>query len=294
MPDNYIHETLDETQSWDGAWESLDPRHRVLYTRGTPKTLHQLWQRCYFEDLWALMGKKAQSARYLEIGSGRGTTSMYLASRGCDVTLLDIAESGLKLAQQNFQRAGFKPPKIIAADARGTGLPSNSYDCTYNIGLLEHFEHPRAVLEETLRVLAPGGVNFSVIIPTREDDVRLVCDGLFAPWRLAWRSLPDGLKRTVRGSQPPAPAATGDVVRTGYTREEYLTLVRDIGVVDAVCLPYNSYHSVYGETALEHSLVIPLYRLHRAIKKKFSRSPWMRTLGALGSCDLLIFRKAGR
>src|SRR5262249_14202679 len=72
--------------AWDRAWKNLaddDPAAVVVFTRGRPRTVRQLYQRAYFEDLWALMGGRAKGARYLELGCGRGTTSMYLASRGC-------------------------------------------------------------------------------------------------------------------------------------------------------------------------------------------------------------------
>ena len=44
----------------------------------------------------------AATARYLEFGSGRGTTSMYLASRKCPVTMVDLSPERISVGANQF------------------------------------------------------------------------------------------------------------------------------------------------------------------------------------------------
>src|ERR1700730_12524060 len=97
---------------------------------------------------------------------------MYPTSTGCDVTMLDRSSAGFKVARANFTAEGLRLPEFVQADAQQTGLPSESYDCIVSIGLLEHFEDPRPVLAESLRLLRPGGLQFAVVIPERSDSIR--------------------------------------------------------------------------------------------------------------------------
>ena len=279
-------------QEWDASWRSLE-RHMVqLYTAGAPRTIHQFWQRCYFEDLWKAMGAEASTASYLELGAGRGTTSMYLASRGCDVTMLDLSAAGFKVAVENFRREGLPQPRLVQADARATGLPSASYDCVFHIGLLEHFEAPHPLLVEAVRLLKPGGLQFAVIMPERNARIRWLALGLLRPWALAREWVPETVRRRVRGeSRRRAPLET--MLRTGYTRCDYLAMLAGLDVKDVRCLPYNPYHPVYKSDARERAITIPLYRLLHGVKKLLGSDPLLATRAAFASCDLLIFRKGG-
>lgn len=284
-------ETVKYEDGWDSSWSCLEGRMAQLYTTGAPRTIHEFWQRCYFEDLWALMGPGAAKARYLELGAGRGTTSMYLASRGCDVTMLDLSAAGFKIAERNFLREGLALPGFVHADARDTKLPAASFDCVFSVGLLEHFETPNPVLLEAVRLLRPGGLQFAVIMPERPENIRWLTLALLRPWAL-WRQLmPETLKRQLRQvlRRPPAPAPP--VLRTAYSRADYLRMVEGLEVEDAQCIPYNAYHSVYKSDWLEGALAIRLYRLHRALKKVYARHPLLTTTSGMASCDLLTFRK---
>ena len=281
------------SENWDNFWSSLEAPMVRLYTSGRPKTIHQFWQRCYAEDLWALMGDRAKDARYLELGAGRGTTSMYLASKGCDVTMVDLSSTGFEVAKSNFAREGVKLPTMVQADARNTGLPSESYDCILSIGLLEHFEDPRPVLAESARLLRPGGLHFAVVIPERPDSIRHLAYALLRPWSFGWALLPTALKRLIRPARHSGPQEKNTVVRTKYTCADYLKMLDGLEVADVHCVPYNSYHPVYNSSFMEANLAIPLYRAHRMVKKIVSGPPLLTTWPGIASCDLLTFRKPG-
>ena len=277
-------------QEWDASWRSLERHMLQLYTAGAPRTIHQFWQRCYFEDLWKAMGADASTASYLELGAGRGTTSMYLASHGCDVTMLDLSAAGFRVAIENFRREGLPQPRLVQADARATGLPAASYDCVFHIGLLEHIEAPRPLLVEALRLLKPGGLQFAVIMPERTTRIRWLALGLLRPWALAREWVPEKVRRRVRGERPHG-APPEPMLRTGYTRRDYLAMLAGLDVKDVRCLPYNPYHPVYKSDTREGAITIPLYRRLHGVKKLLGSEPLLATRAAFASCDLLIFRK---
>jgi SAM-dependent methyltransferase len=184
-------------------------------------------------------------------------------------------------------------PRLVQADARATGLPAASYDCVFHIGLLEHLECPRPLLVEAVRLLKPGGLQFAVIMPERNTRIRWLALGLLRPWALAREWAPEIVRRRVRAERPSgAPLET--ILRTGYTRRDYLTMLAGLDVKNVRCLPYNPYHPVYKSDARERAITIPLYRLfHGAKKKLLGSEPSLATRAAFASCDLLTFRKGG-
>ncbi len=132
--------TQGSSGQWNDIWNEYAGKGnemKKLFTRGTPSTIYQFWQRAYFEDFIQLIGDK-RDGKFLELGSGRGTTSLYLADSGIkDITLVDLSEQALSQAEANFEFENVPPPKTVLANAEDTKLPSNSFDFIYNIGVLD-------------------------------------------------------------------------------------------------------------------------------------------------------------
>lgn len=278
-----------EHEQWNRIWTDLSDDELVQYRRGAPRTYRQLAQRVYFEDLWALLGQK-RDARCLEIGAGRGTTSMYLTAEGCDVTMLDLAPQSFAQAERCFKSQNLPVPKFVVADAQHTGLPENSYDCIYSIGLLEHFDDPRPLLTETLRLLRPGGMAFHVVVPTIPESRMRLSYAFLAPWKLPPRGLKDSvnrmLGRNTKGSRE-------KMTRTEHGVADYVKWLATLPATDVICIPYNPYHPANNNRTVERWWGVPLYRLHRCLKRFISRPPWARTADSVAMCVLVSFHKAG-
>jgi len=273
-------------QEWHAIWAELKSGGGdMLFTPGRPQNLLEFWQRCYFEDLWGLLGHPGAGVKCVELGSGRGTTSMYLTAQGCDVTMVDLSPAAFEQAARNFRQTGLPLPRMVLADACNTGLPSESCDCVYNIGLLEHFEDPAPVLRESWRLLRQGGLLFSVIVPQVPASRRWLAELLFVPWRLLLRPARSCAKRFLRRSQT-VPLA-GEMVRTDYTRQHYERWMQNIGAADVRCVPYNPYHGLW-KARLSIGPLLPLYRLHHSLKRK---APKLQTWPSVAMCDLLWGRK---
>ncbi len=105
--------------------------------------------------------------RILDIGGGPGRYSIYLAKRGCRVTLFDLAEENVRFA---LERAGDEGVTIdaVCGDAREADrLVSGQFDHVLIMGPLYHLldekDRERAVWAE-LKLLKPGGLLFASFI----------------------------------------------------------------------------------------------------------------------------------
>jgi SAM-dependent methyltransferase len=298
MPSPVLDTTTDDGDwlRWNDIWRGMqDSRQEtVLFTPGTPLTLMQFWQRAYFDDVWRLLGPNQTSARCLELGSGRGTTSMYLASRGCDVTLVDRSQAALQLARTSFRAHGLQPPRVLAADARATGLAGGSFDCIYNIGLLEHFDDPTPVLRESLRLLRRGGLLFNVIVPEgspwRGMPIRTLLNPVGTALRLAGAA---GRRLGGAASREAASAAVSEseMVRTGHRPDRYLRWMRELGETGSRCVPYNPYFSVYRRPWLERQITLRAYSAYLAWRRRSDRGLLLETRLLPSTAYLLYCRK---
>ena len=103
------------------------------------------------------------SDRVLDIGGGPGRYSMWLAEKGCDVTLFDLSPENVRFAKTEARNRKLSI-RAIEGDARiADELVSGSFDHVLLMGPLYHLqeEDDRArAVNAALRLLKPGGVLF--------------------------------------------------------------------------------------------------------------------------------------
>jgi len=97
----------------------------------------------------------------LDIGGGPGRYSLYLAGKGCDVTLFDLSEGNTSFGAAQAAREGLSI-KTITGDAREADkLADGLYDHVLLMGpmyhLLEEAERTKAV-NAAISLLKPGGI----------------------------------------------------------------------------------------------------------------------------------------
>ena len=116
--------------SVEGEWNRIADRPEFLLT-------------CRMLDRYINPGDKV-----LDIGGGPGRYSLYLAARGCDVTLLDLSPENVKFARERAAEQGLSI-QAIAGDARDADqLSCKKYDHVLLMGPMYH------LLEEKERVKA--------------------------------------------------------------------------------------------------------------------------------------------
>lgn len=116
---------------------------------GGTQLTHELAQR---------LGLGPQS-RVLDVASGRGTSSLYLAETfGCQVVGIDYSEDNILLAQAAAAQRGLTPRvTFLRGDAEHLPLPDAAFDAIVCECAFCTFPDKAAAAAEFFRVLAPGG-----------------------------------------------------------------------------------------------------------------------------------------
>lgn len=135
--------------SWDGSvatrdvWWIIDSRKHHYLRRILPPT-----------------------GRSLEVGCGSARLSSLLAAEGYETFCLDFSLSALEAARRNYAVVS-APGQFTLGDALGLPFQDDTFDVVLSAGLLEHFENPQPIVDEMVRVLKPGGLFYSDIVPKK-------------------------------------------------------------------------------------------------------------------------------
>ncbi|WP_339061126.1 class I SAM-dependent methyltransferase [Tepidibacillus marianensis] len=95
--------------------------------------------------------------KVLDMGSGTGTYSLWLARLGLDVTAFDQSIEMLKVAHSKAQRQGGKPIQFVQGNAEKIPFEENTFDLVVSVTAVEFMDEPVNALQEAVRVLKPGG-----------------------------------------------------------------------------------------------------------------------------------------
>ena len=95
--------------------------------------------------------------KILDAGCGMGQVSLLLAKQGHKLTLCDISEEMLEIAQGNFNDAGISASFINSSIQDLNQQHNQKYDLVIFHAVLEWLEQPKDVIESLKRCLKPGG-----------------------------------------------------------------------------------------------------------------------------------------
>jgi len=129
----------------EGEWNRIEGRPEFLLT-------------CRMFDRYIKPGDTV-----LDIGGGPGRYSLYLAEKGCDVTLFDLSAENTKFAKEQAAKREISI-QVMAGDAREVDrLVNGRFDYVLLMGplyhLLDESERVKAV-KAALNLLKPGGIIF--------------------------------------------------------------------------------------------------------------------------------------
>jgi 2-polyprenyl-6-hydroxyphenyl methylase/3-demethylubiquinone-9 3-methyltransferase len=113
----------------------------------------------YIESLAGLQGK-----RVLDVGCGGGILSESMATRGANVTGIDLGDKALKVAKLHLLESGQKVDyRLIAVEELAQQEPQQ-YDVVTCMEMLEHVPDPASVVRACAQLVKPGGhVFFSTL-----------------------------------------------------------------------------------------------------------------------------------
>ncbi len=111
----------------------------------------------------------------LMLGCGTGEESKLLEEFGASsMQGMDLSEVSVQLANKSYPTHTF-----IQGDMHKLGFPDNTFDFVYSSLTIHYSDNPKAVYEEVMRVLKPGGrLQFSVGHPMRWASERIDINGL--------------------------------------------------------------------------------------------------------------------
>jgi len=91
----------------------------------------------------------------LEIGCGTGTISEYIAEQGASVTIIDISEKAIEIAEEQFRDKNLDI-NCVVMDAENLKFNDHTFDLVYGSGILHHLSIEKAIVE-IKRVLKKDG-----------------------------------------------------------------------------------------------------------------------------------------
>jgi SAM-dependent methyltransferase len=118
------------------------------------------WVTVHEYDAFIPFLRLTPGARLLEVGSGSGGPSVYLALRtGCSVTGLDVNANGIAAGTQAATRAGVRGRVRFQRGDAARLLPfaEGTFDALLCLDSMNHFPDRDHALREWRRVLRPGG-----------------------------------------------------------------------------------------------------------------------------------------
>ncbi len=108
----------------------------------------------YLPELVEFSGFRGQAL--LEVGCGIGTDLARFAAGGAQVTGIDLAQTAIDLAAQNFAGLGLTGD-LRVGDGEALPFADATFDVVYGHGVLQYAAAPERIVAEAHRVLKPGG-----------------------------------------------------------------------------------------------------------------------------------------
>lgn len=263
-------------EAFRANWRQRHETKVYHFRHGVPENQLQFAFQSHWRVFRRLLGE-TRSGLVLEVGCGRGSMSAFFAQAGFEVHLLDTSQAAIESARANFGADGLNA-RYVCGDAICLPYRSGTFDVVLSIGLLEHFREIEKPLSEQLRVLVPGGVFLGYVVPERRISVQTFGAPVNA---VLW--LGHAIRRAATDNdRAVAVAAKAPLYRNRYSSNDYLAILRRLGVQDLGSFGMFPVPLISHSTNFPFSLMAPLlerwlvrlWQLLLGQSSSRARDPW--------------------
>ena len=131
----------------------------TAHPSGSPEFFQDL-DEYHFDKLHHLLAlipfDELSGQRVLDVGCGTGVDLARFARGGARAVGVDLAESAVRLAQQNVGHQRL-PACLLVGDGEHLPFADNQFDFVFAHGVVQYTANGRRLVEEVRRVLKPGG-----------------------------------------------------------------------------------------------------------------------------------------
>lgn len=99
----------------------------------------------------------ARPRQGLDVGSSAGGLSVALAQQGVAMEGIEPSQAGVEVSTMRAQRLNLNNVRFQQGVGEDIPFPDNTFDFVISLAVLEHVQNVASVVEETYRVLRPGG-----------------------------------------------------------------------------------------------------------------------------------------
>ena len=154
-------EAPSDSQLWKQTWTESLRRASPDYDAAT--WLNEIDRR----KTKLLLPYLPEAGRAIEVGCGSARLLCRVGRAApLSLTALDSEPLALQLAEGTAQAFGVSI-EPVQGDVRALPFADDSFDLILSGGLLEHFEDPKPVLSEMVRVIRPGGTFYADVVPRK-------------------------------------------------------------------------------------------------------------------------------
>ena len=150
-------------------WDSYYSKKGIL-SKIIESFMELYFSRVFERDLKRIT--KHTKGKIIEPGSGSGIISARLAKQGYDVTILDLSENALKIAEKNFTKIKVKGD-FVKGDIFDMPFEPETFDIAWNQGVIEHFDDIEDVVRK-MDVLVKKNGYLVIFVPAYNSPLHLV------------------------------------------------------------------------------------------------------------------------